>query len=57
VAFLEAPKRCPVATILKYGNGQHLFEDIDYAPQLKLASVTEFSNGAVILILILTPCR
>lgn len=37
-------------TPVAVGKGQHLFEDIDHAPKLKLASVTQFSNGVVLLI-------
>jgi dihydrofolate reductase len=39
-----------LVTPVAVGKGQHLFEDIDFAPQLKLANVTQFSNGVVILI-------
>ena len=39
-----------LVTPVAVGKGQHLFEDIDFAPQLKLASVTPFNNGVVILV-------
>jgi len=35
------------------GKGQHLFEDIDSAPAMKLVDVTRFSNG--VLVLVYTP--
>ena len=38
-----------LVTPVAVGKGQHLFEDIDFAPHLKLADVTRFSNGVVIL--------
>jgi dihydrofolate reductase len=38
-----------LVTPVAVGKGQHLFEDIDSAPQLKLADVTRFGNGVVIL--------
>jgi dihydrofolate reductase len=38
-----------LVTPVAVGRGQHLFEDIDSAPQLNLVNVTRFSNGVVIL--------
>jgi dihydrofolate reductase len=38
-----------LVTPVAVGKGQHLFEDIDFAPQLNLVDVTRFSNGVVIL--------
>ena len=37
-------------TPVAVGKGQHLFEEIDFAPQLKLVNVTQFSSGVVILV-------
>jgi dihydrofolate reductase len=38
-----------LVTPVAVGKGQHLFEDIDFAPQLNLVDVTRFTNGVVIL--------
>jgi hypothetical protein len=38
--------RTPVAV----GRGQHLFEDVDWAPHLKLIDITRFDSGVVILV-------
>ncbi len=38
-----------LVTPVAVGRGQHLFEEIDFAPQLNLVDVTRFSNGVVIL--------
>ena len=38
-----------LVTPVAVGRGQHLFEDIDFAAQLKLVDVTRFRNGVVIL--------
>jgi dihydrofolate reductase len=38
-----------LVTPVAIGRGQHLFEDIDTAPALKLVDVTRFSSGVVIL--------
>jgi dihydrofolate reductase len=40
-------------TPVAVGRGQHLFESIESAPALKLADVTRFSNG--VLVLVYTP--
>jgi len=42
-----------LVTPVAIGRGQHLFESLDDAPSLKLADVTRFSNG--VLLLIYTP--
>jgi dihydrofolate reductase len=39
-----------LVTPVAVGKGQHVFEDIDFAPHLKLERMTQFSNGVVILI-------
>jgi dihydrofolate reductase len=39
-----------LVTPVAVGKGQHLFEDIDFAPQLELANVMQFNSGVVILI-------
>jgi dihydrofolate reductase len=38
-----------LVTPVAVGKGQHLFEDIDFAPHLELMDVTQFKNGVVIL--------
>ena len=38
-----------LVTPVAIGRGQHMFEDIDTAPALKLVDVTRFSSGVVIL--------
>lgn len=39
-----------LVTPVAVGRGQHLFENIENAPALKLADVTRFSNGVVVLV-------
>ena len=39
-----------LVTPVAVGRGQHLFESIDTAPALKLADVTRFGNGVVVLV-------
>jgi len=38
-----------LVTPVAIGKGQHLFEDIEFAPHLNLVDVTRFNNGVVIL--------
>jgi dihydrofolate reductase len=38
-----------LVTPVAVGRGQHLFEDIDFAPHLKLIEVTRFESGVVLL--------
>jgi dihydrofolate reductase len=37
-------------TPVAIGRGQHLFEDIDWAPHLNLVDVTRFSSGVIVLV-------
>ena len=37
-------------TPVAVGRGQHLFEDIDWAPHLKIIDVTRFESGVVVLV-------
>jgi dihydrofolate reductase len=37
-------------TPVAVGRGQHLFEDVDWAPHLKLIDITRFDSGVVILV-------
>ena len=37
-------------TPVAVGSGQHLFEEIEGAPQLSLVDVTRFSSGVVLLV-------
>lgn len=37
-------------TPVAVGRGQHLFEDIDWAPGLRLADVTRFASGVLVLV-------
>ena len=39
-----------LVTPVAVGRGQHLFENIENAPALKLADVTRFGNGVVVLV-------
>jgi dihydrofolate reductase len=41
-------------TPVAVGRSQHLFESIDTAPSLKLADVTRFGNGVLILVYVPT---
>ena len=38
-----------LVTTVAVGRGQHLFEDIDFAPHLHLIDVTRLKSGVVIL--------
>ncbi len=39
-----------VLTPVAIGKGQHLFESIDTAPQLRLVDVTRFDSGVIVLV-------